>query len=106
MTRSQVACGAGLVLVVAAVFATGQHPTHATPRPTSTPTAVRASTWQQLYADAQTAVDANSMALRAVHVTGQNPTTLHRQWCSAVAASNTADQHLGGTNQLSTKDCK
>lgn len=106
MTRSQVACGAGLVVVVAAMFATGQHPSHNTPRPTTTPTTVRASTWQQMYADAQVAVDANAMALRSAPVTRQPVDRLHQQWCTAATASNTADQHLGGTNQLSTKDCK
>ena len=108
MNRQTVAClaaCAAVLLTVGVIDKATNHPAAPAPHPRPSPT-VRATDWRQLYADAQTAVDANAMALRAATVTGQPITRLLQQWCTAATASNTADQHLGATRQISTKDCK
>jgi alkylation response protein AidB-like acyl-CoA dehydrogenase len=103
VTRAQVVCAVGLAAVMAGMCLAGHH--HDTRAPKPTPTATADSYWQQQLADAAVALEANSTALQAAPLDGQPIDRLTRQWCNAVKAHNVADQHLGGHDQINTKDC-
>lgn len=85
------------------------HPTvTASPTPTATvrPAATTTSSyWQQQLEDARVSLEANSTALADTWLDGQNASQLHKQWCAAAKAHNTAARHLQGIDQISTKDC-
>lgn len=103
MTRAQVVCAVGLTAVMAGMFLAGHH--HGTPAPKPTATVTADGYWRQRLADAAVALEANETALAAAHLDGQPIDRLTRQWCNAVKVHNVADAHLGGHDQINTKDC-